>query len=274
MSSSRNPGDHWIKLVFAAAIAAMLLSAIGNLNSLIAYNVDLTYLALLFPIIYVLAERMELGFVRGMKQSVLKVQVFIAWSAVLLAFAALEIQIAPFSQVATFCSILFVLALTIISVRYDPAFRRLRIRGRFQSFMRTGVLLSFFWLVLGLILFVMQLVLWHGFLDPATHSIALGFIGTFIFAHSPVIFPLTLKKKARQDRVIFLPLIVLTVSNAMKVFGDLAAPATPFGFTISYLSGYVLIIAIAAFVYNLRRIMVFANPAAKMNRAIQEDSGK
>ena len=274
MSSSRNPGDVWIKRVFAAAIASMSLTAFGNLNALITYNVELTYLALLFPIIYVLAERMELGFVRGMKQDIMKVQVFIAWLAVILAFAAVELHRTPYNQGAMFVSILLVLTLTMISVKYDPAFRRLRIHGRFQSFMRTGILLSFFWLVLGLILFVLQLILGHGFLDPATHSIALGFIGTFIFSHSPVIFPLTLKKKARQERVTFLPLVVLTVSNLMRVFGDLAAPVTSAGFVASYFSGYVLLIALVAFLYNLRRIIVSDNAITKKIGANQEDSGK
>lgn len=274
MSSRRNPGDIWIKRVFAAAIASMSLTAIGNINALIVYNVELTYLALLFPIIYVLAERMELGFVRGMRQGIIKVQVLIAWLAVILAFAAAEMHVTPYSQEAMFASISLVLALTLISVRYDPAFRKLRMRGRFQAFMRAGILISFFWLVLGLILFVLQLILGQGFLDPAAHSIALGFIGTFIFAHSPVIFPLTLKKNARQERVTFLPLLVLTVANAMRVFGDLAIPLTSVGFMMSYFSGYVLIIAIVAFVYNLRRIMVPDNAVAKGSRLLQGDNGK
>lgn len=274
MSSSRNPGDRWIKRVFAAAIASMSLTAIGNLNALIFDNVKVTYLALLFPIIYVLAERMELGFVSGMKTGIMKAQAFIAWVTILLAFAAAEIHVAPYSQALMIASILLLFSLTMVSVRFDPAFRKLRRQGRFQSFMRAGVLLSFFWLILGLILFVLQVVVGHGFLDAATHSIALGFIGTFIVAHSPVIFPLTLKKRARQEKVTYLPLIVLTLSNLMRVFGDLASHFSGAGFIASYLSGYILLIAIVAFIYNLRRIMVSATPEVKMNGTPQEEPVK
>ncbi len=268
MSSGRNPGDMWIKRVFAAAIASMSMAAIGNFNALIFNNVWITYLALLFPIIYVLAERMELGFVRGMKTSVMKAQAFIAWITVLLAFAAAEIHMNPYSRDMMLASIMLLFTLTMVSVRFDPAFRRLRKQGRFQYFMRYGVLLSFFWLFLGFLLFALQVIAGQGFLDAATHSIALGFIGTFIVAHSPVIFPLTLKKRARQDNVTYLPLIILTLSNVMRVFGDLVSHSNSAGFTASYLSGYILIIAIVAFIYNLRKIIVSDPPVLKKGAAI------
>lgn len=272
MSSGRNPGDKWIKRVFAASIASISLTAFANFNALIFNNVELTYIALLFPIIYILAERMELGFVRGMKPSIMKLQAFIAWVSVLLAFVSAEMHLTPYSQVAMAVSIILLSALTMISVWFDPAFRRLRRQGKFQSFMRTGVLLSFFWLFLGLFLFVLQLIAGHGYLDAATHAIALGFIGSFIIAHSPVIFPLTLKRNANQERVTFLPLIILTVSNVMRVFGDLASHVSSAGFAASYLSGYVLLIALVAFVYNLKRIMVPNRSTVKNRGASPEDT--
>ena len=43
------------------------------------------------------------------------------------------------------------------------------------------------------------------------------------------IFPLTLKRNANQERVTFLPLIILTVSNVMRVFGDLASHVSSAG---------------------------------------------
>ena len=272
MSSGRNPGDKWIKRVFAASIASISLTAFANFNALIFNNVELTYIALLFPIIYILAERMELGFVRGMKPRIMKLQAFIAWVSVLLAFVSAEMHLTPYSQVAMAVSIILLSALTMISVWFDPAFRRLRRQGKFQSFMRTGVLLSFFWLFLGLFLFVLQLIVGQGYLDATTHAIALGFIGSFIVAHSPVIFPLTLKRNANQERVTFLPLIILTVSNVMRVFGDLASYVSSAGFVASYLSGYVLLIALVAFVYNLKRIMVPNRSTVKNRGASPEDT--
>lgn len=256
MSSNVNHGDKRIKLVFAAAIASMSLAAIGNMNSLLYSNVKLTFLALLFPILYILAERMELGFVRGMGARIMALQAYIAWFAVGMAFVSVEVPDKFISRFAMVISIILVAILTGISIKFDPAFRKIKRNGRFQHFMRAGIQISFFWLLLGLILFMLQAIIGHGYLDPATHSIALGFIGTFIVAHSPVIFPLTFKKKAIQENVTFLPLIMITIANVSRVFGDLAIPYTSLGETFSYVSGYLLLIAILLFVYNIKKIMV------------------
>ncbi len=101
-----------------------------------------------------------------------------------------------------------------------------------------------------------------------------GFIGTLMVAHASVIFQITLKKKERQERVTFLPLIVLAVSNLMGPFGELAAHVSRTCFVVSYLSGYVLLIALVALVYNLRRIIVSAASAAKEDRFLPEGTGK
>lgn len=256
MSSNVNHGDKRIKLVFAAAIASMSLAAIGNMNSLLYSNMKLTFLALLFPILYILAERMELGFVRGMGARIMALQAYIAWFAVGMAFVSVEVPDKFISRFAMVLSIILVAILTGISIKFDPAFRKIKRNGRFQHFMRAGIQISFFWLALGLILFMLQAIIGHGYLDPATHSIAIGFIGSFIVAHSPVIFPLTFKKKAIQENVTFLPLIMITIANVSRVFGDLAIPYTSLGETFSYVSGYLLLFAILLFVYNIKKIMV------------------
>lgn len=62
----------------------------------------------------------------------------------ILAFAAAGVHKAPYSQVEMTSSTLLVPTLTMISVKFVLAFRRTRIHGRFQSFMRGRVLLSFF----------------------------------------------------------------------------------------------------------------------------------
>ncbi|MCL4336264.1 MAG: NnrS family protein [Candidatus Thermoplasmatota archaeon] len=271
MTSSRNPGQRGIKQVFGAAIFAMALSAFSNMGFVITGNTGLTYLALLFPVIYVLAERMELGFVRGMKSRTTKIQVYVSWVAVISAFVSAESN-ALLHYAAMYVSIAFIGFLIAVSVLYDPTFHGARRKNRFQNFMRTGVIISYLWLILGLLLFTAQLIAGHGFLDPAAHSIALGFIGTFIVAHSPVIFPLTLKKKANQENVSYLPLVILTIANVMRVFGDLLAPFAQVGYTISYISGFVILIAIVAFIYNLRRIMGSLDPVHKKQHSSDEIS--
>ncbi|MHB1708622.1 MAG: hypothetical protein ACYCT2_04010 [Thermoplasmataceae archaeon] len=256
MTSSRNPGHVWIKWTSGASIAAMALSAVVNLNAIIAWNTPATFLALLFPIIYVLAERMELGFVRGMKNRLMMFQALIAWVSVTLAFIPAEFGTSYFHTVSMYASITLLFVMILLSMIFDPTFGPGRRRGKFQRFMRTGIIAAYFWLILGTSLFVVQVYVGSGFLDPATHSIALGFIGTFIIAHSPIIFPLVLKKRAMQERVSYLPLAMITVASAMRVFGDLISTVNVIGNWASYISGYVIVLAVIAFVYNIRRIMV------------------
>lgn len=255
MTSERNPGLSYIKYVSGAAIFAMALSSIANLNHFITESPELTYLVLLFPIIYVLAERIELGYVRGMKTPLIRIQSILSWILVILAFLSVETGQVPFPQILMLISIAILTVMVLVSLFYDPVFRSMKKKSRLQSYMQRGIIISYVWLFLGLALFTLQIVRGHGFLDPAAHSIALGFIGTFIISHSPVIFPLTLKKKAVQENVSYLPLVVITIANVMRIFGDLTIPISNVATIFSYASGYVILIAIVAFVYNLKKIM-------------------
>ena len=255
MTSRRNPGMKEIKYMSGASIFVISLSSIANMNHIITYNTQFAFLVLLFPVIYVLAERVELGFVRGMSSGIIRSQTVIGWTAVILAFLSVETEGFPFSMPLLASSITLLLIMAITSIIFDPNFRKRMKKSHFQTFMKTGILISYFWLLSGIILFITQIVYGHGYLDPAAHSIALGFIGTFIISHSPIIFPLTLKKKAIQENVTLLPIFVITLANVMRVFGDLTVPFYEFSAAISYYSGYVILIAILAFLYNLKRIM-------------------
>lgn len=256
LTSSRSHGKKEIRLVSGAATAALFLAAISNLNVFIPDSVQATYLILLFPLIYILAERFELGFIRGMKNSIIFLEAILAWLVVLFGFISTQIPLARPYNSLMYLSISLLFVMIILSIRYDPAFHRTGMKGRFDIYMRAGIVTSYFWLIVGVILFTLRAYGITGILDPATHAIALGFVGTFIVSHSPIIFPLVLGKKADQSKVIFLPLILITVANAMRVFGDLGTLVYQQLNLISYLSGYVLLIAIIAFVVNLRNITV------------------
>lgn len=243
-----------IRWMFGASAAAIVLSAISNMKSPIWMNVQLSYLALLFPIIYIIAERVELGFVRGMSSQTLSFQATLSWLVVIMAFISAEIPGSLTESIILAVSIFFLFLVIVSALRFDPSFHRMPQKGKFQSYLRIGVMTAYFWLFFGLLLFTIQLTTSQDILDEATHSIALGFIGTFIVAHSPIIFPLTLKKRAEQNKVTFLPLLLITAATAMRVFGDIGANVLTIFNLVSYVSGYVLIVAIFAFIYNLRRI--------------------
>lgn len=254
MTSGRNPGQGGIKWIFGAAISCIALSAFANAFALIWMNVELTYLALLFPVIYVLAERMELGFVRGMSTEAIRIQAILAWAIVILSFISVEGRNSIATFLSLYASVLLLITVILYSMVYDPAFHGRKRKGRFQSYMRAGVVTAYAWLFLGLSLFMVQFWFPYDILDPAAHAIALGFIGTFIVAHSPIIFPLVLNKEARQDRVSFAPLILINVATFLRIVGDLYPQANSVGAVIAYASGYVILVTIIAVVINLKRI--------------------
>ncbi len=255
MTSGKNPGMAQTKDVFGAAVFALALSALANVNRFITDSTELSYLVLLFPVIYIMAERIELGFVSGMKPSLIRLMAILSWFSVTTAFGSAELNTGMIARILMGVSIAPVLSMIVCTMIYDPTFRKLRKKSKLQSFMQKGIIISFIWLFLGLALFLLQIMLGHGFLDPAAHSIALGFIGTFIVSHSPIIFPLTLKKRANPENVTFLPMVVITIANSMRILGDLTISVSSYSSMVSYASGYMIIVAILSFAYNLKRIM-------------------
>ena len=91
-----------------------------------------------------------------------------------------------------------------------------------------GILIAYFWLFLGVLLFLLRVSGITGLYDAAIHSIALGFIVTFIFAHGPVIFPTVLERNVNIGRLSFLPIVTLTLSNCLRIFGDMFKLPLPF----------------------------------------------
>ncbi len=245
-----------IRWMFGASAFAITLTASANMSSTIWMNIKLTYLALLFPVIYIVAERVELGFIRGMGKKTIAIQAALSWIIVITAFASIEYPQPVKGSIIMGISIVILLFMIFNALRFDPSFHRSPRQGKFQFYLRIGVITAYFWLLLGLALFALQLTTSEDILDAATHSIAIGFIGTFIVTHSPIIFPMTLKKDAAQDRVTFSPIVIITIATAMRVYGDLGVGPNYIINLISYLSGYILVIAIIAFIFNLKRVIL------------------
>lgn len=258
--SPRSHGKGEIKWIFGAGISAITLTSLANFTLDIPQSVQLTYLSLLFPTIYILAERIELGFIRGMKRNILATESVLSWLTVALGFISVESPLDSTRSPIMFASIFFLSVIVMISIRFDPVFRKVAVKGRFEMYMKTGIVIAYSWLVIGIVLFSIRLFGVTGLLDPATHSFALGFFGTFIVTHSPIIFPLVLKRDVMRDRVTLLPIISITVADVMRVFGDLASRVSTTWNVVSYISGYAIIVAIIAFVYNIFRVTSHVPP--------------
>ena len=254
MISRRNPGSADIKFIMGISLLALALGAISVSFKSATSSPSVALLMLSFPVIYIFGERIELGLMRGIKHSyMLSMKISAVLIPSLLFISSIlqnEIEIRLLFDLALVPMFLFV---SVVSV-FDPVLRIRHPRGKLQKFMGAGILSSYIWIWIGLILYIIQANVSHGYMDAATHAIALGFIGSFIIAHSPVIFPLILKIRADTSKVTFSPIVALNLAVVLRVGGDLSAMVWKYGNFLSYLSIYILILAILLFLLNIIRI--------------------
>lgn len=63
----------------------------------------------------------------------------------------------------------------------------------------------------------------HALHDTAMHAIALGFVFAMVFGHAAIIFPAVLKVKIPYHPFFYVPLALLHLSLALRVFGGVSA---------------------------------------------------
>ncbi len=254
MVSLRNPGNFGVKLIMGSALVALSFSSIAESITSAIESPIVAFLLLSFPIIYILGERIELGQIRSIGKVTMGILVFSSIMIPVLLFFATLGHYMLIDRLLFDSSEIFLLILVLTSIRYDPTTRKLRSPGKLQSFMQFSIISSYAWLLVGIALYLVQMNVESGFMDPATHSIAIGFIGLFIIAHSPIIFPLTLKLKVDTTRVTKSPIYALNLAVFLRVGGDLISKQSEAGNVMAYSSVYVLMIAIFLFFFNIMRI--------------------
>lgn len=110
--------------------------------------------------------------------------------------------------------------------RYDIATRTVRIAG-LPRYIALSLLAGYAWLALGSALLATAAGLSDGMQlwDAALHAIFLGFAFSMVFGHAPVILPAVLRATLPYRSVLYLPLLLLHASLALRVAGDLGGGA-------------------------------------------------
>lgn len=62
--------------------------------------------------------------------------------------------------------------------------------------------------------------------DATLHAVFVGYVLSMVFAHAPIILPAVARVRLPFSRVLYLPLVVLHLSVAARIVGDLAAHAS------------------------------------------------
>src|SRR5690606_35379526 len=178
------------------------------------YRVVLWWAA--FLILTIAGERLELGRLVRLPRLVNNLFMIVTG----LFCAGLVISLFA-SQPGTRLSAAGLAGLAIWLLRYDIARKTIRQTG-LPRFAAICLLSGYAWLLAGSVIGLRYGAVPAGFIyDAFLHSIFLGFVFAMIFAHAPIIFPAILNIPVQYSPLSYLPLILLHLSLALRIAGDL-----------------------------------------------------
>lgn len=214
----------------------------GNLVWLVTGNISAAVTWwLLFLVLTIAGERLELT--RFLPTPPLAQKLFIGIVGVLLV-----------SAVATSYPLFSVglIALALWLLRYDIARRNIATEG-LTRFIAACLLSGYAWLLAaGLLGLAGAFVPGHPWRDAALHAIGLGFVFSMVFGHAPIIFPAVTRIKIPYHPALYLPLTLLHLTLALRVFGSLDDKFA-LRQQAALLNGLVLVVFIATLVTLVRR---------------------
>ena len=119
------------------------------------------------------------------------------------------------------------------------------------------MLLGYGWLIIaGLELLAGPLHLTFLWYDATVHAVTLGFVLSMVFGHTLIISPSVIGLKLRYSAVLYLPLLLLQISVAIRIAADLSGWAE-----LRSLSGFLSVAAVALFVVTIASVS--AQPRAR-----------
>jgi hypothetical protein len=205
---------------------------------------------LAFLVLTVAAERLELSRVVA-PPMVARVCFVVAIAVLLIGVARGELDrpLSPFiGSGLVFCGAWLLI--------YDLARRTVRLTGQIR-FTALCMLLGYCWLLIaGLELLVRPLHLVTYWYDAVVHAITLGFVLSMVFGHTLIVFPSVVGLRLRYSRVLYVPLLLLQVSVAIRIIGDFSGWQD-----IRLVSGFLTIIALLGFAITVAVASMRKRPA-------------
>ncbi|MDG6907755.1 MAG: hypothetical protein JRN20_18430 [Nitrososphaerota archaeon] len=232
-------------------------------------------LLLSFPLVFILGERVELTRFTASPTATRRFKVaFLSSLIAVLSFilAATFTSSFEFQVAFSFLGSLFLaLTLLLVLLAENQNFRLLsRSKEPLQKYVISHTKVAYSWGIVGMTLALiyfgtsMKIDLY----DPFIHSIAVGFIGTMLLAHGPVILPSVTGQRPSVEKLSLLPLMVLTAGNLIRIVGDLISLAYESKIleSIVGLSGWLILIAV---IFFLRQILLSSSSKVGVKSAVQ-----
>ncbi len=195
-----------------------------------------------FLVLTIAGERLELS--RFLPPSPRARRVF-AGIAVLLLAGAVAVAAGVGVGGAGFAFALLALAAWLL--RQDIARRTIRERG-LTRFIAACLLLGYAWLGIGAVILLLDGGLLPGSpgYDAGLHAVLIGFVLSMVFGHALIIIPAVLGLRLSYGAAFYLPLVLLHLSVALRIGGDLAG-----SFGVRAGGGLLTAVALLLFVLTL-----------------------
>ncbi len=246
--SKRAVGTLPFKLMGLAAVL-LLLSALLTLRIPSKANLPLALLMLGFPVLTILGERLDMAkFVPQEMQRRAENSFILAVLSALLLLASIAIP----SNYLLFAAVLSLAAAAVPIFQIDMAVMR-KAKAGLQGYLAAHLRVAYFWLFLGLALLLAISLRGYSIIafDAATHSIAVGFIGTMILAHAPIIAPSLLGFRLQEEKLSYVPLFFLTLGTVLRVGGEVSLGVSK----LSGYSGFLILLMLFSFAATMIRAL-------------------
>jgi hypothetical protein len=241
------------------SVVALLLAAMVSAFTIPVDDMGFIMLLLSFPVLFILGERIELTRIVASPEINKRLRrALVAAAASIILFAVGSAELFTVLANLTFLigsALLLVVFLSVLMVENHTLRMLAKSPRPLQRYVSRHVRVAYGWAMFGMLLAVGYSL--SGFeldlYDPFIHSLTLGFIGTMILAHGPVILPGVMKKKFNEEKLTVLPLAVLTLSVVLRAGGELLmlASYSPAVRLIVGFSGWLVLVAILLFLSSI-----------------------
>ncbi len=234
---------------------ALLLSALLSAFLLPAGNVGFWMTLLLFPVAFVLGERVELTSLATKSSSERYVPALFMVVVVLGLFGLDALSLTPAATTTPVAFGLMGLTFGFFLVA-ERKVRSNAAASPFQRYVSNHVELAYIWGLAGSVFGIAySLSPMLVFYDAFIHSLALGFIGLMFLAHGPIILPMVTRRQFDNAKLSSIPLAILMVALVTRIGSELALLYDG-GWQLHLsvaVSGWLVLLAVVAFFVEILR---------------------
>lgn len=240
----------------AISAVCLLASSVLSALELPAGNTGFVMLLLLFPITFILGERIELTSLASGRRPERLRPALLTTAACVLLFALGSILGSVSGPEFALGLIGFLLLLATFAMFMREELATAPRPAPLQHYVRLHVNVAYLWGLAGSIFGLLYMVgQMFQFYDAFIHSLALGFVGLMLLAHGPIILPVVIGRTFDQEKLSRAPLLLLTVGILLRIVGNVSSlffQPEGLGLVIA-LSGWVVLAAVLAFFAEMVR---------------------